>query len=303
MKLIFFISLFTLSIFAQDIKNLKHIKEYQVLNQTINYKDKYYTVLRSFKVENKNFYLIIDNNSLKTSIIKKEKLFNAFKINTSKRSRYLNLLEKYTKAPYPLQNYGLKHIFSKKIYLTIDMCPSSKIGYEDKFFKDLLVYEKTVPLTIFISGKWIKKHEENFLELIKMQQNGLLDITWGNHTFNHPYKPKEKPENNFLLTPNTNIEDEILQTEQLLLSYGIIPSILFRFPGLISDEKSVKIIKKLGLIPVGSDSWLAKGEKLKQGSIVLIHGNKNEHRGIDLINLSLKTLNFSIGSIEKEMQP
>ncbi len=303
MKLIFFINFFILSLFAQEIKNLKHITEYQILNQTINYKDTYYTILRSFKMENKSFYLIVDDNSLETSIMNKEKLFDVFKINSSYKSRYSKLLKRYTKPPYSLQNYGLKHISSKNIYLTIDMCPSSKIGYEDKFFKDLSVYEKTVPITIFISGKWIEKHKESFLELIDMQKNGLLDITWGNHTYNHPFKAKEKLENNFLLTPNTNVEDEILRTEQLLLSYGITPSILFRFPGLISDEKSVKIIKKLGLIPVASDSWIAKGEKLKQGSIVLLHGNKNEHRGIDLINLSLKTLNFSIGSIQKDIQP
>jgi hypothetical protein len=35
-----------------------------------------------------------------------------------------------------------------------------------------------------------------------------------------------------------------------------------------------------GLIPVGSDAWLAKKQKPESGSIVLIHGNGNEPLGI-----------------------
>jgi peptidoglycan/xylan/chitin deacetylase (PgdA/CDA1 family) len=303
MKFIFSICLFILSLFAQEIKSLNHIKEYKVLNKTVSFKNTYFTILRSFKIENKNFYLVIDNNSMKTSMIEKEKLIDTFELNSFYTSRYLKLVEKYTKPPYTLQNYGLKHISSKKIFLTIDMCPSSKIGYENNFFKDLSAYGKAVSITIFISGKWIKKHEDNFLELIDMQKKGLLDITWGNHTYNHFYIPNKKLEQNFLLIPNTNIEDEILETEKLLLSYGIVPSIFFRFPGLVSDEKSIKTVKKLGLIPVSSDSWIAKGEKLDKGSIVLLHGNRNEHKGIDLMNQLLKTFSFTIGSIEKEIQP
>ena len=41
-----------------------------------------------------------------------------------------------------------------------------------------------------------------------------------------------------------------------------------------------------GLIPIGSDAWLAKGQPVHKGSIVLIHGNGNEPVGIkDFIRL------------------
>jgi hypothetical protein len=45
-------------------------------------------------------------------------------------------------------------------------------------------------------------------------------------------------------------------------------------------------IEHYGLIPVGSDAWLAKGQKANNGSIVLIHGNGNEEIGVrDFIKL------------------
>ncbi|MXV51086.1 hypothetical protein GS399_08900 [Pedobacter sp. HMF7647] len=63
----------------------------------------------------------------------------------------------------------------------------------------------------------------------------------------------------------------------------------FRFPGLVSDQQIVDKVLSYGLIPVGSDAWLAKGEQAKTGSIVLIHGNGNEEIGVqDFIQLLKK---------------
>jgi hypothetical protein len=39
-------------------------------------------------------------------------------------------------------------------------------------------------------------------------------------------------------------------------------------------------ITAYGLIPVGSDAWLAKNQKPQNGSIVLVHANGNEPYGI-----------------------
>lgn len=36
-----------------------------------------------------------------------------------------------------------------------------------------------------------------------------------------------------------------------------------------------------GLIVIGSDAWLAKGEQSHAGSLVLIHGNGNEPLGVN----------------------
>ncbi|MCX6270788.1 MAG: hypothetical protein NTU44_06140 [Bacteroidetes bacterium] len=68
-----------------------------------------------------------------------------------------------------------------------------------------------------------------------------------------------------------------------------------RFTGLISDKEIYNRILKFGLIPVGSDAWLAKGQWPVNGSIVLIHANGNEPVGVkDFINLLKKERNEAL---------
>ncbi|MDO7744704.1 MAG: polysaccharide deacetylase, partial [Pedobacter sp.] len=65
-----------------------------------------------------------------------------------------------------------------------------------------------------------------------------------------------------------------------------LPSVFFRFPGLVSDQQVADKVLAYGIIPVGSDAWLAKGQQPSAGSIVLIHGNGNEPVGVaDFIKL------------------
>ena len=91
---------------------------------------------------------------------------------------------------------------------------------------------------------------------------------------------------NFLLKPNTDLNLEVLGTEIAMLQHGLLPSIFFRFPGLVSDSSIIQKITQFGLIPIGSDAWLAKGQAASSGSIVLIHGNGNEPIGVaDFIHL------------------
>lgn len=64
----------------------------------------------------------------------------------------------------------------------------------------------------------------------------------------------------------------------------------------MSDKTIVEKIEAYGLIPVGSDAWLAKGQQPNAGSIVLIHGNGNEEIGVkDFIQL-LKTRQADVKS-------
>jgi hypothetical protein len=42
-----------------------------------------------------------------------------------------------------------------------------------------------------------------------------------------------------------------------------------------------RLFAAFGLIPIGSDAWLAKGQQPNTGSIVLIHANGNDPLGID----------------------
>ena len=81
--------------------------------------------------------------------------------------------------------------------------------------------------------------------------------------------------------PMTRLESEVLDTEKVFLRLGILPSVFFRFPGLVSDVAGLATLRRLGLIPLGAGAWLAKGEPAARGSVILVHGNGNEPRGID----------------------
>ena len=71
-----------------------------------------------------------------------------------------------------------------------------------------------------------------------------------------------------------------------MLKNGLTPAAFFRFPGLVSDKLVFDEVLAFGLLPIGSDAWLAKKQAPKQGSFVLIHANGNEPLGIsDFISL------------------
>jgi hypothetical protein len=194
-----------------------------------------------------------------------------------------------------LQNYGATAALYKinGVFLTIDMCPSKKF-FEKAFFEKLVEMQKRnlkpTPIAISISGLWIVNHAEELSWLKEQSLLGKLDITWVNHSFSHPYIPRIPLEHNFLLRNEEQFEKEVLQTEIILLENNITPSIFFRYPGLVSNENLTKKLNKLSLIPLGSNAWLAKGEKITAGAFILVHGNSNESEGIKIIQPVLSSL-------------
>lgn len=101
----------------------------------------------------------------------------------------------------------------------------------------------------------------------------------------------------------------------VMLSQGLVPSIFFRFPGLISSDNLINQLKSWGLIPLGANAWLGNGQKIKNGSIILIHGNGNgnELSGLALlykaleiqpqINATWTELNKVFNSVSDKMEP
>jgi peptidoglycan/xylan/chitin deacetylase (PgdA/CDA1 family) len=140
---------------------------------------------------------------------------------------------------------------------------------------------KPIPIAVSVTGKWMEAHPNDFKALLAHQQKGELDVTFVNHSYNHEYD-KYQPDNskNFLLTKGVDFASEILRVEWALLERGITPSVYFRFPGLVSDERLIIGLRGFGLIPIGSDAWLAKGQKPTGGSIILVHGNGKEPAGV-----------------------
>lgn len=247
--------------------------------------------IRSFHQYNSELILSVDPQNLdvtiKSSVVisKKLKNFNDARV---KNSTYVRALKQFSSPPYTLKNYGMKSVNSVRqkvcAVLSIDLCPSKKKLDKELFIKTMAEFEsKPIPVAIAISGKWLENHRSDFRWLKKLSDDKLFDITWLNHSYNHPYKKGVYDTKNFLLTSGVDFDKEILDTEVMMLKNGITPSIFFRFPGLIADEKLIKKLADFSLIPVGAEAWLAIGQQPKSGSIILVHGNGNEPYGLKLL--------------------
>ncbi|GAB7028126.1 polysaccharide deacetylase family protein [Geotalea toluenoxydans] len=242
--------------------------------------------IRQFILDSVTYLLLVNPRSLQTSIVPASTTtsVSAGEAKAAARSPFATALERFTAQPR-LQNAGLTHGESSKngLFLSVDLCPSKKPFEREMFTAVADMAGKTggpVPVAVAITGYWLAHHQGEMEWLKGEVAGGRLAITWVNHSHSHPYDPKKPFNLNFLLTPTVDFEQEVLSTETALLENGLLPSIFFRFPGLVADGRLLKKLRQLSLIPVGSDAWLAKGETPTNGSIVLVHGNGNEPQGI-----------------------
>ncbi|MFH1542128.1 MAG: polysaccharide deacetylase family protein [bacterium] len=178
---------------------------------------------------------------------------------------------------------------TQNIYITIDLCQSSK-PYEKRLFTALEDYGleqgKPTPIAVCVAGGWIRRHEKALEEIKEM----YLDITWVNHSFTHPI------DKDFLNNPEVDLRYEVLENEKLMKTHDLKPSKYFRFPGLRHNKQRLAELKSLGYINLDADAWLGKGEKIQDGSIVLIHGNGNEVAGV--VEKFIKSLDNAKYAIE-----
>ncbi len=247
-------------------------------------------VLRRFTQKRRTFYLLVHPQTLATEISPLAGLKIA-------AAPLPDLLREFSPSPYcralaaaaanssQFQDAGITHSLpaERGISLTIDLCPSKKPL--DRFlFRDILAafgkIEKPVPLAIAVSGIWMEKHPADLDWLAGLARSGLITVDWINHSYHHQYDPRLPLRRNFLLEKGVDLNGEVMKTEQKMIDCGLTPSVFFRFPGLVSDPAEFERIQAYGLIPVGSDAWLAKKQQPGPGSIVLIHGNGNEPLGI-----------------------
>lgn len=280
------------------------VSKYKVYLALGKYEGKDILVTRQFEQAGRLTYLSIDLNSMETMIIAGDRL-------DVNQVAWNHLFEHYQNTPYiralqnakerslALQNAGITHGYSTQqgITLTIDLCPSHK-PLDRRIFTSLISefkkIEKPVPVALSITGRFMLTHTADIDWLKEMERSGEIQITWINHTYTHHYNPSAPVQKNFLLEAGTDLHFEITGTEIAMLQHDLLPSVFFRFPGLVSDPKLVDSIITYGLIPIGSDAWLAKGQQAHNGSIVLIHGNGNEPVGVnDFISL-LRTKKDSV---------
>jgi hypothetical protein len=291
----FFLLIFAELTYAQPIA----INNYQEVFYPGLNKGKIVIAIRYFYRNKQPYFLIVNPYSFQTQLIsavkfspRKDKSYQAISKKVLDSTPYIQALNSYTNMPNQTNNSGIIHAEypAHAVFLTIDMCPSYK-PMEYKFFHALVDRSQSqrapLPIAISITGLWILGHPTAFHWLMTQAQENHLAITWINHSFSHVYYYDQPDENNFLLMPETNARHEILGTEKLLLENNQLPSVFFRFPGLISNHAWMQRLKRFGLIPVGSDAWLAKNQKIQAGSIILVHGNSNEHQGIRLMMQTL----------------
>ena len=194
-------------------------------------------------------------------------------------------LLRYTAPPYHLRNYGAIHAMHSVdgMYLTVDLCPTAK-PLDRTLFEQMLdegtPSSTPLPVAVAITGQWMERHPQDLTWLKEQLRDKHLAITWVNHSYDHPYTPNIPADYNFLLSPGVDFQAQVLRTEVALLERGLIPSPFFRFPGLVSNGEVVEQLRALSLIPIGSDAWLAKGQRARDGSFILVHGNGNEPLGV-----------------------
>ena len=299
------------------------ISNYKVYFAFGNFKSENILIIRKYEQSGQRFYIGVEIDNLETKIIPSNQIsvktlsWQQILLNYS-NSAYIRAIQAAKKNSSSLQNSGVIHGYPKEkgAVLTIDLCPSHK-PLDRIIFTSLITefekIEKPVPVALSITGRFMLTHSEDILWIKDLIASGKISITWVNHTYNHNYNPKIPIKNNFLLEPDTDINFEILGTEIALLQYGFLPSVFFRFPGLVSDYSIVDTVTGYGLIPIGSDAWLAKGQPIHGGSIILIHGNGNEPKGVEDFLRLLQTEKSSVmnkewllydlrNSIENEFQ-
>jgi len=297
--------------FASDLKLPTIINDYQPIWTpcfTKNYGD-LRLAIRSYSIDGKPYYLAVDPYTFQTTCApmtnfshrrKAEQGPGYYTHEEIEATPYVQALNRYTREPYILQNHGATHaeVPVDGVFWTIDMCPSVK-PFEKDFFQALASYSFTevTPIAVCMTGAWLIEHEKEFHELTEQARNKKLAITWANHSFSHVYYTNLEFEMNFLLSERTNLSEEILGVERELIKRNETPSVFARAPGLVTNKTVIEAYNRHGLIPLGSNAWLAKDEKPENGSFILVHGNSNEPAGIKKAMEILKSRQFRFFSL------
>ncbi|KIO77318.1 polysaccharide deacetylase [Pedobacter lusitanus] len=272
------------------------MKNYVLYTGVAKVKGEELLVIRKMLKDGELFYLAVNPRTLSSQLLPASGItLRQLDWKSAKtyfqQTAYFRALDAARKESIALQDAGITHGFPKEkgVTLTIDLCPSHKPLDRIIFtslIKEFAKTEQPVPLALSVTGRWMMAHNDDLNWLKELVAKKEIEITWVNHSFYHHVSPTAPLRTNFLLEPGTSMDFEILGTEMAMIQRGLTPSVFFRFPGLVSDQEIVDKVLAYGVIPIGSDAWLAKGQKPAAGSIVLIHGNGNEPVGVaDFIKL------------------
>jgi len=190
--------------------------------------------------------------------------------------------------------------------LTVDLCQSRRTWDQDLFDRLLALSDllgRPLDVGIAITGKWALRHKHNFGALKRWSAQGKLNITWINHSMNHPLRPDRFGNYHFLTDKEVDLRNDVLSLEVLLLENGITPSIWFRFPGLVYDRRVLRELNDLSLLALDANVWLANAARITDGAVVLVHGNGNERAGLRKLFRELDKHQGKLLAAETEILP
>jgi hypothetical protein len=271
----------------EGLVSAESIVDYQsTLLSCRNGKGEQRVAIRSMTIDTTAFRLLADPDRLSTAI-ERAACWTCEPASEESlaATHYLRAVTKAAEPPEVahrtfLENAGLTHGAAPGVFITGDLCPTRR-PLDRRFFEELTSTGQNAPVALSISGLWLLHHADDFRWLMDKQAAGALDIIWTNHSYHHPYAKGRPDDQTFMMTKGLDADYEILQTERLLIANGGLPSVFFRFPGLVSNSPLMDAVRRHHLIVVGTDAWLAKGQRPGAGSIVLVHPNGNEEDGID----------------------
>jgi hypothetical protein len=243
-------------------------------------------------VDGEELFLAVDPNSLETRLERAACwTCKPTTVEAQGATRFINSVKLWSRTegvPQAaganwLRNAGLTNGNGEGVFLTGDLCPSRR-PLDRSFLMSLERKGDATPVALAISGLWVERHAQDFLWLRREAAENRLAITFVNHSYHHPYRPGLSDSQNFLLAPEVDIREEIVDVERLLIANGETPSVFFRFPGLISNRALMTAVQDAYLIPLGAAAWLALQPSARTGAIVLVHPNGNEPFGLNIFD-------------------
>ena len=268
------------------------IQEYRLFTAELYTRDKKLAciALRRFRIDRKEYYLAVDPDTLRTELAPVGKYLILKKplgdiIQRRANANYVKARRYSEQNSRRLQNAGIRRLTANSLaaYLTADLCPT-KLPMDRSLLTELVKrygkFHRPVPVGLAVSGRWIEMHPEDLNWILEQEKKGDLSVTWINHTYSHRYNKRLPWWRSFLLDKKSNIPEEITRNEIAMIESGILPSVFFRFPGLVSNQEIFSRVMDFGLIPIGTDAWLGKKQWPAAGSIILVHANGQEPVGI-----------------------
>ena len=245
-------------------------------------------ILRTATFQSESTRLVIDEQTFATSLVPAAALESA-----SRAADHVDTPWSRSLAAVAQRGAALDHLSAEApslgadetFALTIDMCQSHK-PWEKRLFDWAVALSDQlrapVPVGIAMTGVWAKAHSAELDQLLAWQHGGKLAITWINHSSTHPLHCLDAScrKAEFLTSASVDFDEEVLGEERAVLARGMAPSALFRFPGLVHDAKRLGQLARLSMMALDADGWIAKGQPIARGAVVLVHGNGNEPEGI-----------------------